>query len=519
MNLAGTRWGIDQDEDGVIDEWKMISAEEVTRVAMNALAKNDIKAFKNLMITEAELTEAGIQNPFADKIRESVNSAAKDITAMLAKTKMITPDTVWVRFDGSMPGLIPADEIKTNKDLHVFENVMAIVDTKGKSGLIQFGELIRVGNAWRLTQVPLPIEGESMQVTEGGILMQPVAGTNTLPSNTTVGLSKEMQGLLDELQKLDQNSPTPDQGPQAVARYNTERVAIIEKLIAAAKNEDDRSQWTRQMVDGLAAAVQTVGYKEGLKQLQAIRDQVQKKSQDQDLIAYVTYRTLLADYSSQLQSTQSEQLRDVQTWWLEQLEDFIKKYPNSDDAAEAMLQLAVTQEFSGKVAESKKWYTKLVESHAKSEAGTRGAGALRRMNLSGNELELTGNSLAGGSIDVKQYRGKALLVIFWSSWCKPCTEDLPQIQELYNKYHSQGFDVLGINLDATPEQAEAYIKQHKIAWSHIHEEGGLEGAPARDFGVISLPTMFLVDKTGKVVNRSATVADLKKSLPGLLQEQ
>ncbi|HBL44382.1 MAG TPA: thioredoxin, partial [Planctomycetaceae bacterium] len=163
------------------------------------------------------------------------------------------------------------------------------------------------------------------------------------------------------------------------------------------------------------------------------------------------------------------------------------------------------------------WYTKLVESHAKSEAGTRGAGALRRMNLSGNELELTGNSLAGGSIDVKQYRGKALLVIFWSSWCKPCTEDLPQIQELYNKYHSQGFDVLGINLDATPEQAEAYIKQHKIAWSHIHEEGGLEGAPARDFGVISLPTMFLVDKTGKVVNRSATVADLKKSLPGLLQ--
>ena len=78
-------------------------------------------------------------------------------------------------------------------------------------GLIQFGELIRVGNSWRLTQVPLPIEGESMQVTEGGILMQPVAGNSTLPTNSTVGLSKQMQGLLDELQKLDQNSPTPGQ--------------------------------------------------------------------------------------------------------------------------------------------------------------------------------------------------------------------------------------------------------------------------------------------------------------------
>ena len=139
------------------------------------------------------------------------------------------------------------------------------------------------------------------------------------------------------------------------------------------------------------------------------------------------------------------------------------------------------------------------------------------MNLAGKELELSGKGLGGGTIDAKQYQGKALLVIFWSSWCKPCTEDLPQILDLYKKYHSQGFDVLGINLDATPELADAYIKQHQVPWAHIHEEGGLESAPARDFGVISLPTMFLVDKSGKVVNRSATVSDLKKALPDLLK--
>jgi hypothetical protein len=191
MNLAGTRWGIDKDEDGVIDEWKMISAEEVTRVAIAALASNNTKLFQSLLITEDEVADAGIKNPFADKIRESAQGAPQEIPAMLAKTKMITPDTVWVRFDGAMPGLIPADSIKTDKDLHVFENVMAIIDTKGKSGLIQFGELIRVGDVWRLTQVPLPIEGESMQVTEGGTLMQPVAGNASLPTNSTVGLSKE----------------------------------------------------------------------------------------------------------------------------------------------------------------------------------------------------------------------------------------------------------------------------------------------------------------------------------------
>ncbi|MEQ9070731.1 MAG: thioredoxin, partial [Gimesia chilikensis] len=262
MNLAGTRWGLDKNEDGIIDEWKMISPEEVTRVAISALAKKNTKVFESLLITDDELSASGIKNPFADKIRESTKAASAKIPELLSKSKMLSSDTVWVRFDGAMPGLIPADDVKTDKDLQVFENVMAIVDTKGKSGLVQFGELIRVGDAWRLTQAPLPIEGESIQVTEGGTLMQPVAGASTLPTNSTVGLSKEMQGLLDELQKLDQNGPSPEQGPQAVARYNADRVAIIEKLIAASKNEDERSQWTRQMVDGLAAAVQTVGYKD-----------------------------------------------------------------------------------------------------------------------------------------------------------------------------------------------------------------------------------------------------------------
>ena len=142
---------------------------------------------------------------------------------------------------------------------------------------------------------------------------------------------------------------------QAISKYNTERVVIIEKLIAAAKNDDDRAQWTRQMVDGLAAAVQTVGYKDGLKQLQAIRDQVQKSSQDQDLVAYVTYRTLLADYSSQLQSTQSEKAPRRANMVAETVGRLYQEVSQLRTIRrKRCLQLAVTQEFSGKVAESKK---------------------------------------------------------------------------------------------------------------------------------------------------------------------
>jgi hypothetical protein len=57
-----------------------------------------------------------------------------------------------------------------------------------------------------------------------------------------------------------------------------------------------------------------------------------------------------------------------------------------------------------------------------------------------------------------------------------------------------------------------------VAWPHIHEEGALESRPAIEFGVISLPTMFLVDRNGIVVNSSASVDDLKKSVPELLKK-
>ncbi len=110
-----------------------------------------------------------------------------------------------------------------------------------------------------------------------------------------------------------------------------------------------------------------------------------------------------------------------------------------------------------------------------------------------------------------------LLVIFWSTWCKPCTEDLPQILALYGQYKSQGFEVLGVNLDTTTDLVQPYITEHKVPWRHIHEAGGLESGPGKAFGIISLPTMFLVDKTGTVISRSTSVPELKTELPKLVK--
>lgn len=167
--------------------------------------------------------------------------------------------------------------------------------------------------------------------------------------------------------------------------------------------------------------------------------------------------------------------------------------------------------------EATSWYEQLVKTHADTEPGSRAAGALKRINLKGKKLSLSGPSLRGGTLDIASYKGKAVLVIFWSTWCKPCTEDLPQIIALHDQYRRRGFEVVGVNLDTTTDVIAPYIQQHKVPWSHIHEPGGLESGPGKAFGIVSLPTMFLIDQTGTVVSRSTSVQELKEELPKLLK--
>ncbi|HCS52644.1 MAG TPA: thioredoxin, partial [Planctomycetaceae bacterium] len=314
------------------------------------------------------------------------------------------------------------------------------------------------------------------------------------------------------------NAPTPQSSAAELARYNSQRVDVLRKLLAASSTEEERTQWLTQMIDGLAAAVQTGKYAEGVRQLATIEADLRKQRPNSDLIPYTAYRRLLAEYTIKLQSAPAEnaEREEMQNWWLDQLKGFVTSYPKSEDAADALLQLAITEEFSGKTEEAQKWYTSLATDHAKSDAGKRAQGALRRLGLEGKSLALKGTGLDGKPVDLGAYRGKAVLVIFWATWCQPCTEDLPQIKALYDKYRSKGFEIVGVNLDTQKEAIMPYINQHGNRWAHIAEPAGLEGQLAVDYGIISVPTMFLVNQQGQVVSNATSVDDLKEQLPVLL---
>ncbi len=202
----------------------------------------------------------------------------------------------------------------------------------------------------------------------------------------------------------------------------------------------------------------------------------------------------------------------------------MKTFPKSEEAPEALWQVATTVEFNATTPaaldSAREWYKVAAERYASTAAGIRSKGALNRLGLKGKDLVLTGQSLDGSAaINTATLKGKVVAVVFWATWFKPSVDETPQLVELYKQYKPQGFEIIGWNLDPEGTQVKEFLKSKDAKWPQILDPGGMEtGKAAKDFGIIAPGTMFLVGKDGKVISNSASMEDLKKLLPELLSK-
>jgi len=253
--------GIDANEDGRIDAWKSLSPEEAVRQSRSPVIRSDEKIAANVLVTQEDLTSIGVADTYAAKLLAAVAEPGRKMQAIQSDSKILNEHTTFTRADNLTPAAIPAEKGKARDDLFLYENAMAIVDSAGKPGLVQIGELVRVGDVWKLTQIPQPIEGNATMA--GGILMQPTLAATVAAASETAPASTEVQKILAELQKLDVESPPATAGAAKLTEYNAKRADILSRLVSASSTEEDRNQWMKQMIDSIASAVQMGADTEG----------------------------------------------------------------------------------------------------------------------------------------------------------------------------------------------------------------------------------------------------------------
>ena len=166
LNTAGTRWGVDTVGDGKLTAWKAISAEEVTAEIVAAVANRDNGRFARVLLSAEELQSLGLGKAKSEAVAGKVVKAAVDFGALADRQKSITPESKWEQFSGSRPGIVPAGTDDSTRDIEVYENVVAIVQTGDKHTQVQIGTLIRIGNTWKTIDPPV-ISGEGQPDVAG----------------------------------------------------------------------------------------------------------------------------------------------------------------------------------------------------------------------------------------------------------------------------------------------------------------------------------------------------------------
>jgi thiol-disulfide isomerase/thioredoxin len=506
LGTAGTRWGLDDNEDGKIDRWRQISAEEVTAEVVAAIAKKDTARFNRLLATPDDLKTIGVGEAMNKRLLSKIESAKEGFEKLVKSQSSISSSARWVQFASPSPGVVPQGVEGSTRDIKVYENAVAMYDDDKQGGQVFVGTLIQVGDAWRIVDVPQIVDPDQPLTHTAGVFFSTGGAANmSLARNAMSSQTQELHGSLEAIDRELASASKPAQ----VAELNRRRVDVVEKLIKAAPNANDRDSWMRQLVDTVSVAVQSGNYPDGLERLKKFSGEL--GAEDRALQSYADFQIISGEYIKR--QTPDADFAKVQEWYLEELTKFVSRYPDTPESAQAMLQLALSKEFEEKKDAAAELYARVAKAFSGTDSGEKAAGAVRRLQSEGRSIEFRGRTINGEPFDLAKAAGRPVIIHYWATWCDACKQDMKLLRQLQAKYQSTGLTVVGVNVDATREDAAAYLKANPAPWIHLFEDGGLESSGlAKQLGVQTLPMMLLIDPSGKVISNNIYAASLDAEL-------
>lgn len=109
--------------------------------------------------------------------------------------------------------------------------------------------------------------------------------------------------------------------------------------------------------------------------------------------------------------------------------------------------------------------------------------------------DFTLKSLDNKNLRLSEYRGQVVMLNFWASWCAPCRQEMPLLDELYQRYGKAGFTILGVNVEDNPGAAQKTLREIPVTFPILLDNNG---QVSKLYDVSAMPTTYLIDRDGNV---------------------
>lgn len=507
LNGGGTRiLNLTHQGDSVRYAWKRISAEEASKVMVHALVSGDLPLLESVMASPEELAAMGLPKTLVDQAATARKARESQVVALRKGLVGWDRNTVWSRFDGIIPHSIPADPATGLKDdVLLYENAVIFPGLANgtvdplKAAYLHVPELIHLGETWKFVGLPLAIDPAKPASPNGGDGIRAALFREKGPdalAGRDPALAEAERKLADyDAKNLPDVNPAE---PKTILKYHHGRLGLLREVLRVASRPEDQLLYNKQVIDDLTTCYQTGLYADGAKAIDEMAKMGGKVG------SYAAFRKVLAENAMDDDGVDPQAHQKA---YIAQLQQFLKDHAKSDEAPDALLQLAMNHEFKAEEDEARRDYTQLTRDFPETEPGKKAQGALRRLDLVGKPLVLKGTGLKGEAVDVASFKGKTVAVIFWHSGYEGVRKELPEFAKVGQKHKDKGLVIVGVNLDGGDRSSlDAFLKSSNLAWPQIVEPQGMDGKLANDFGILAVPTIFLVDPQGKVANRTIRMA-------------
>ena len=115
--------------------------------------------------------------------------------------------------------------------------------------------------------------------------------------------------------------------------------------------------------------------------------------------------------------------------------------------------------------------------------------------LEGVAPDFTLKSRSGENVKLSEHRGEVVMINFWASWCAPCRQEMPLLEEMYKKYSDLGFVLLGVNVEEDSSKATELLRDIPVSFPILYDN---KNEVTKLYKVVAMPSTVMVDRDGNM---------------------